>query len=88
MGRAAREKADIARAREDLVEAERKLEEMESDFREKTAAIQEKFSSVEPAIEIVRIAPRKADTAVTRLALVWTPWRVNPDGIAEPAWRV
>jgi hypothetical protein len=33
------------------------------------------------------IRPRKADLAVERVALVWTPWRVGQDGIAEPVYQ-
>ena len=35
------------------------------------------------AVKLVR--PRKTDLSIERIVLVWTPWRVGPDGIAEPA---
>ena len=33
-----------------------------------------------------KIACRKTDLDVQALDLVWTPWRVGADGIAQPAY--
>jgi hypothetical protein len=35
-------------------------------------------------LETIDVRPRKSDTTVGQVRLVWTPWRVGPDGIAEP----
>ena len=32
------------------------------------------------------IAPRKTDITIGKVALVWTPWRVDDDGIAQMAY--
>ena len=37
-------------------------------------------------LEEVRIRPRKSDISVGAIALVWTPWRVDRSGLAEPAF--
>ena len=37
------------------------------------------------ALEEIALKPRKADIAVSRVTLVWTPWRVTAQGLFEPA---
>jgi hypothetical protein len=37
-------------------------------------------------LESLRIAPRKAEISVERVALVWTPWHVDAGGRAAPAF--
>ena len=36
-------------------------------------------------IQEIRVAARKSDIDVEELVLVWTPWRLDRAGIAEPA---
>jgi hypothetical protein len=38
------------------------------------------------ALEQRRVAPRKGDLEVAPPLLVWTPWSVSPEGVAEPAF--
>jgi hypothetical protein len=35
-------------------------------------------------LEELAIRPKKADISIERVTLVWTPWRVSQDGVAEP----
>jgi len=84
VGRASREKGDIARAAEKVRIQREKLQDLESEFNE---AVEEMGDALDPAameLDPVHIRPRKADIAVTRMALVWTPWLVDSNGIAEP----
>lgn len=39
-----------------------------------------------PACEPLEIAPRKSEISIERFSLVWTPWSLDPDGIAEPVY--
>ena len=39
-------------------------------------------------VKKVDIRPRKSDITIDRLALIWTPWRVGPDGVATPLSNV
>jgi hypothetical protein len=59
---------------------------MEAAFEEATLRVREASEATEPECAELLIRPRKADLAVERVALVWTPWRVSQDGIAEPAY--
>jgi hypothetical protein len=34
--------------------------------------------------EELAIRPKKADVSIERVALIWTPWRIRDDGVAEP----
>lgn len=86
MGRAAREKQDIARAKEEANVIRQKLTELEDEFQKEAAQIQEDFKPKDFELEELSIKPRKGDISVSKIALVWTPWRVEPDGLAEPAF--
>ncbi len=82
--RAARERGDVARAQEDAEALEQQLQELEAEFSERLEAVREKLGDAELVCEELPIRPRKSDLSVERVALVWTPWRVGADGIAEP----
>ena len=70
------------------VEAQvRKLQALEEEFQAEVAAMRDSAASADTVeLQEVRIRPRKTDIAVERVALVWTPWKVGTDGIAEPAF--
>ncbi len=84
VGRAARERGDIARAKESLASLRPRLAEMERDFQDDVAAVREKYDVDTLEITERTFRPRKSDIAVEAVRLVWTPWRVKSDGIAEP----
>jgi hypothetical protein len=84
MGRAARERGDIARAEESHGALEQELRALEDAFEEALASVRDE-AALETACEEMLVRPRKTDLSIERVVLVWTPWRVGPDGIAEPA---
>jgi hypothetical protein len=86
VGRIAREKEDIARAQKEVEVIQQKLIALEEEFREEVAGVQEEFTSEELELEEVQIRPRKSDISVGAIALVWTPWRLDRSGLAEPAF--
>jgi DNA anti-recombination protein RmuC len=83
-GRAAREREDISRAQGDAEILQQQLEELEAEFAGRLEAVREKLDEEEVVCEELPIRPKKTDLAVERVALVWTPWRVGAEGIAEP----
>jgi len=87
VGRAARERGDIARAVEDLEARRRELADLEEQFEDEIAEVRESVDPEALELKTVKIRPRKSDIALGRVALVWTPWRVGKDGIAEPIFR-
>jgi hypothetical protein len=84
VGRAAREKGDVARATQELEIQQQKLQELEREFEEELAAIRDAADPTALDVEKIDVRPRKSDITVGQVRLVWTPWRVGPDGIAEP----
>jgi hypothetical protein len=87
VGRAARERDDIQRAMEDLEARKRELADLEAQFEEEVATVRDAADAATLELKTVDIRPRKSDTSLGRIALVWTPWRVGKDGIAEPIFR-
>jgi hypothetical protein len=83
--RIGRESDDVARADESLGTLQQRLADLTAQF---DAEIESLKSTYEPAsitLEPVAIAPRKADIAVGRIALLWKPWRKGPDGFPVAA---
>jgi hypothetical protein len=86
MGRAARERGDIARAQESHEALQQALGALEAEFEEALGQLREGTALAETECEELLIRPRKTDLSIERVALAWTPWRVKADGIAEPAY--
>jgi hypothetical protein len=85
-GRVAREQGDVARAQEDVRRLQEDLAEMEGQFQQEAARI---TGGVDPeTAEITEqvIRPRKGDTSVRRVSLVWVPVGVDSLGAVTPAW--
>ncbi len=85
MGRAAREKQDIARAREKLEELHTKLADLEAEFETEVEALRESADPDNVEITEKAIHPRKSDITIEPIVLVWTPWWIDGNGIAVPA---
>ena len=83
-GRASRERGDIARAKEKVSRLRKQLSDLEQKFERDIDALHAKVSR-EPDVTQVKVACRKTDLDIQPLSLVWTPWRVGPDGIAQSA---
>jgi hypothetical protein len=86
-GRAARERGDIARATEKLSVLRGQLKDLERKFGDDIADRKGTIDVETLDITELRIACRKADLEIQNLMVVWTPWRVGTDGIAEPAYE-
>ncbi len=85
VGRAARERGDIGRAEERVEALRARLATLEENFLGDQEDLTNAGGVEEAELSEVRIAPRKSDLAVPPLTLVWTPWVVGRDGIAELA---
>lgn len=84
VGRASRERKDIAQAEAELEAQRQKLEDLEAEFQEAVTGLEAAFDPETLELGEVAIRPRKSDIMVEETLLVWTPWRVGPEGIAEP----
>lgn len=84
--RIGREKADVVRAEERVTDLEQQLRDLSAEFEEAVAEMQTPVDLGEIELEKQTIRPRKADIEVEPPLLVWTPWSLSPEGIAEPAY--
>ncbi|MCC7137378.1 MAG: DUF853 family protein [Planctomycetes bacterium] len=85
IGRASKEAADVTRAEEGADVLRARLAELQKQVEDEIAALRTATDPGSLALDEVRVAPRKGDLSVGTVALLWTPWRVLPDGTSEPA---
>lgn len=86
VGRAAREKIDIQRAEQEIKISQHKLAQLEDEFQQETAEFQTPISAENLDLEENVVKPRKSDISVSDMVLVWMPWRLDVQGMAEPAF--
>jgi hypothetical protein len=82
--RASQEKDDVARAERGVETAREDLTRLEADLARDLAATERSLDPAAVVLEKVELAPRKTDVEVVTLLLLWTPWRLDPSGTAEP----
>lgn len=85
--RASREREDVTRAEDNLRALQDQLIDLEESFTRESDTLRDKLSGESLEIQDSPLRPRKTDLAVEQLALVWTPWLVDQDGLAEPAFE-
>lgn len=83
-GRLAKERADVGYAEDSEEVLKQKQTELESELQDEVRKVQDSVNADSLKLEEVSIAPRKTDITVNRVALVWVPWLVGPDGMADP----
>jgi hypothetical protein len=70
-GRIGKEHQDVERAEESLEVIEQRRVELEREFQQQIARVQHELDPTTAAIEEIFIAPRKSDTEVVEIALLW-----------------
>jgi hypothetical protein len=85
-GRISRENQDVTQAEETVQVLKTQREELDAQFQAEVDALQDIDKPESLLLEPIEIKPKKADLTVTRVALVWTPWSVSEQGIAERAY--
>jgi hypothetical protein len=83
--RTAREQGDVGRAEAQLAEAQAAFEELEVRFQEELAGVRD--AAADPELEALTLRPRRGDTRVDEVALVWRPYWLGADGLARPAFH-
>jgi hypothetical protein len=84
-GRVFSERGDVARAGESVESLAAERDELLKRIEQEAGALAESLDPAGVALEKLRLAPRKSDIAVGRIALAWEPWRAGPDGFPRPA---
>ncbi|QDT51044.1 AAA-like domain protein [Symmachiella dynata] len=87
-GRAAQQRSDVARAEEKVENLNEQVEDLQRQFEEDVDQLEEAFQVDALELEELSMRPRKSDIDVDEVALLWTPWRVDADGTAEPVFRL
>jgi hypothetical protein len=87
VSRAASEKSDVGRAEATVAALRQQRDGVSAEFETEVAGLAGEYSREAMTIESVEVAPRKADIAVDRVALAWTPYRVGADGVEVRAFR-
>lgn len=87
VSRSAKQKGDIARAEEKVEDLRQRLHDIELEFEKDMAALDAAVDIADVEVDELRIPPRKADTEIERCLLLWTPWRIGADGVAEPLFE-
>jgi hypothetical protein len=84
-GRVFSERGDVERAGESLESLSTERDEFLKRIELEAGALTASLDPASIELEKIRIAPRKSDIAVGRIALAWEPWRTGPDGFPRPA---
>jgi hypothetical protein len=85
-GRAAQQKGDVARAEEKVEDLKEELEKLEQELAQEIKSLELQFDEDNLKLEPLEVTPRKSDIEAGNIALVWTPWRIDANGIAEPLY--
>lgn len=86
--RAGQQRSDISRAEENVEAIEEKIAALDAEFEQEAERVKREFRPDALELEELPVRPRKSDIAVEPVALVWAPWTVDRDGIAEPAYTL
>ncbi|TWU45541.1 AAA-like domain protein [Novipirellula aureliae] len=81
--RAAQQRSDIGRAEETLRQLAVEMTELDVELQEELAILGEQFDEQNLELEETKIAPRKSDLNVSDPLILWTPWQIDPAGIAS-----
>jgi hypothetical protein len=79
------ERGDVARAGESLEALVAQRDELLKRIEQEAADLASTLDPAQVALERIRIAPRKSDIAIGRVAIAWEPWRAGADGFPRPA---
>jgi hypothetical protein len=77
MSRVGSEHGDVRRAEEDVAALRQQLQELDREFQDEVSRLQAQFEPGAIELEPREIAPRKSDTKVEEVVLLWTPWAIG-----------
>jgi hypothetical protein len=85
-GRMAREQQDVARAQAEVARLQGELAELEARFQQDATKVTGPVDPETVPITEQVIRPRKGDTSIRRVSLVWVPVAVDSLGGVSQAW--
>jgi Helicase HerA, central domain len=84
-GRVFSERGDVERAGESLEALTAGRDALLKSLEQEAGALAASLDPASIALEKLRIAPRKSDITIGRVAIAWEPWRTGADGFPRPA---
>jgi hypothetical protein len=79
------ESADVQRAEESADQIEARIAALNKECEATIAQLEASLDAALLPLREVNVAPRKADIAIGKVLLLWTPWRTGADGFPTPA---
>lgn len=80
-----RESEDVQRAEESVEQINQQIAALNQECEAAVAALEGSFDPQTVRLRAISAAPRKADIAVGKALLLWTPWRPGADGLPAKA---
>ena len=84
--RAMQQSTEVGQAEAELDAALTKFTNMEIEFKDEVDKLGDMLRPEALPLEKIELTPRKADIAVERVVLAWTPWVTRAEGPAEKAY--
>lgn len=83
--RVGRESADVDRAEESAGQIDQRIADLDRELEAAITALDTRADAQSLPLRELVVAPRKADIAVGKVLLLWTPWRNGADGFPARA---
>jgi len=81
-----REHGEKTRAQQRLDDKKAKLEALQENLKEEQRLVDLKIDPSRIELDKLELPPRKSDTVVDQVVLVWLPWRRDSQGSLQPAY--
>ena len=85
-GRASQQQDDVTRAKEKVSTLRKDMKALEKELQEELKKLETNWDINRLELESLEVTPRKSDIDVDDLKLLWTPWLIDSNGIAQPAF--
>ncbi len=82
--KAAQEREDVTRAEDSLKSLSVDMLDLDNALRAELKQIANRYSPENLILEETTLPPRKSDMRINDPYIVWTPWQINAEGIAQP----
>ncbi len=82
-GKISSQKGDVAHAETNLEALNQQYAALDAEYQAELEKIKSRYEAEVMDLEEIAIRPRKSDIGVQRLALCWTPWSVDAQGMTE-----
>lgn len=87
VGRASQQRDDVLRAEQAVQALQKDMRKLENELRDEIDALTKECDLEDVPLEPTEIPPRKSDLRIQDVALLWTPWQVDANGIASPLFE-